>query len=517
MQISRGSFEDGEIVRRGRVIFKLLLQPREGISEKTYTISGKTSYQLCTEGETLTCYPPVWKDFSLDVTVSDGKPVFNEKAEALNAEFTVKNAESGYSLEDRLERALSQGSFFALIFVFIGGFLTSLTPCVYPMIPITIGYIGGRSAGQGKMKGFVLSLFFVLGLALVYSILGIFAALTGSLFGAITQTPIVLVIVAAIFALMGISMLGFFDISLPASLTSRLQSGGPRKGFIGAIIMGMVSGLVAAPCAGPVIVVLMAFIATTKNILLGFGLMMSFALGMGMLFIAIGTFSGLVTSLPQAGGWMDKIKKFFGVILLAAAVWFIRPLLPPFLFGIILGLGSIMLGTALGAFYPVKTDSTAGEKYGKAAGITLIVTGIYMIISLIPVPGRVVPDISGTPVAQESGIDWKTDISGALDQAKNENRKVIVDFTADWCTACRELEHKTFMDSTVRDKLNDYILVRVDSTDSRNPEVKKIHNKYDVKGLPTVLLLDSEGNEISRFVSFIPPDQFLDFLDQKHD
>ncbi len=477
------------------------------------------------------CFPPKDAGFQheIEILAAGESSVENPSGQALAAklagvkvEKTVdapvsEGDESGesLSLDQRLQNALTQSWFVAFFLVFIGGFLTSLTPCVYPMIPITIGYIGGKSAGGGKSRGFILSLFYVLGLALIYSALGVMAALTGSLFGSITQTPMVLAVVAGVFLLMGLSMLGLFDITLPSALTGRMQSGGPKKGFFGAVIMGMVAGLVAAPCAGPVIIVLLAYIATTGNVVFGFGLMMTFALGMGMLFIALGTFSGLLSSLPSAGMWMDKIKKSFGIILLAAAVWMVKPLMPPPVFGLILGVGLLLLGIIMGAFKRITEDSEMKDQMFKGFGILLAVCGIYMVVSLIPVPGRVIPDSrsvsSETVVAEKI---WRTDLEAGLKEAADAKKLVILDFGAEWCAACKELEHITFPDSQVQNRLKTMVPIKVDCTKSRNPRIRKLQQEYDVKGLPTVIVLDHEGIELARFTSFLPPADFLKFLDQ---
>nr|HPQ41757.1 cytochrome c biogenesis protein CcdA [bacterium] len=335
-QVSSGEFEKGEVVRRGTAMIKLPVDISADLQPGDYTVKGALTYQLCRDIQPQTCYPPADKEFSMSLTVVPASATAVDIPEgiALAAAFDASPAAgaesggvagSGETLENRLTRALAQGSILAYIIVFIAGFLTSLTPCVYPMIPITISYIGGRSTGKGKFRGFFLSLFYVLGLALVYAILGVVAALTGSLFGSITQTPAVIGGVALLFGIMGLSVLGLFDIQLPSSLQGRLQGGGPRSGFLGAIVMGAVAGLVAAPCAGPVVVALMTFIASTGAVFFGFTLMLAFAAGLGILFIVLGTFSGLLSALPSAGMWMDKVKKAFGVIMIGAALYIAKP------------------------------------------------------------------------------------------------------------------------------------------------------------------------------------------------
>ncbi|MBN1355602.1 sulfite exporter TauE/SafE family protein [bacterium] len=516
MQLSAGVYEMEEVVRRGKAYLKLPVSVSPSLAPGNYRFSGTASCQICTESPNLTCFPPIEIPFkrAIEVVPPGGRPEVNPESIKLAESVSMDEGATGETLDKRLESALSQGSILAFMIVFIGGFLTSLTPCVYPMIPITIGYIGARSAGGKKSKGFVLSLFYVLGLALIYSILGVLAALTGSLFGSITQTPAVIGFVALIFVIMGISMLGVFDLTLPSAVAGRLQSGGPRKGFGGAVLMGMVAGLVAAPCAGPVVIVLLAFIAASGNILFGFSLMMSFAVGMGLLFIALGTFSGLLTSLPRAGRWMDRIKKGFGIILIAAGIWIAHPILPPPLFGMLVGIGLVLFGALLGALNRAEANEPVSGQIKRAFGLIMVAAGIYIVIALLPIPGRVIPH-SGQSIPSadpETPGVWRTDLEQALKDARDQKKYLILDFTAKWCAACRELDHRTFSQAAVAEKLAAVIPVRIDCTESRDPGIKEIQSRYDIIGLPTVIVLDPEGEELSRFTSFLPPDQFLKFL-----
>ncbi len=513
LEVTPGIFLEDELVRRDTAILKLPLSISKEQPEGELNIKGYTSYQICTEGEHFMCFPPKQVPFDIRIKIAR-EPVQNPAAEAIERQFRVMNA-SDATLEGRLSSALDQGSWMALMIVFIAGFLTSLTPCIYPMIPITIGYIGGRSAGHGKWRGFSLSLFYVLGLALIYSSLGVVAALTKSLFGSITQTPLIVGIVGMIFTAMGLSMLGLFDISLPSGIATRLQGSGPRRGFLGAIIMGMVAGLVAAPCAGPVVILLLTYIATTGRIVVGFSLMMAFAFGMGIIFLILGTFSGLLTTLPSAGMWMEKVKKTFGVLMIAAAIWIVGPVLPPPLAGILWGIFSVMLATLIGLFEKLEEDAETAAKFLKGLALILAVAGLFIIISLLPVPGKVVPDMSSTETAGGVSVDsaWRTDLDKAMEDAKQQNRPILLDFDAEWCAACKELEHKTFSNAEIKTILADFVLVKIDCTESKSQRVKELQTRFDVKGLPTVIYLSPAGEEITRFVSFLPPAQFKRFIE----
>lgn len=223
------------------------------------------------------------------------------------------------SFFQNLNQYLSESSPLAFVAAFLGGIGASLTPCVYPIIPILLGVVGAKSA-EKKSRGFFLSLIFVLGMALTYSSLGIFAALTGTLFGIQSQNPWVAFAVGNICLFFGISMLGAFDISLPGSWG---KAGLKPQNLIGIFVMGATSGLVAAPCTVPVLAVLLTFVATEKNLFFGFSLLFVFALGLGLLLIVLGTFAGLLTSLPKSGNWLVRIKQIFGWAMILVGEYFL--------------------------------------------------------------------------------------------------------------------------------------------------------------------------------------------------
>lgn len=220
-----------------------------------------------------------------------------------------------------LEGYLNASPFLAFIAVFLGGVLTSFTPCVYPMIPITIAYIGGRS-GDSRLKGFSLSIFYVIGIAVTYSVLGAFAALTGKFFGSVSANPIIYLVVGNIFIFLGLSMLDAFTIPIPSFLASR-QTGSKSGGRIGAFLVGLLAGTVAAPCTAPVLGVVLTFVAAKQQVVYGVSLLFIFSIGLGTLLIIAGTFAGFMSSLPKSGNWSVIIKKFFGWLMIAAGEYFL--------------------------------------------------------------------------------------------------------------------------------------------------------------------------------------------------
>lgn len=219
-----------------------------------------------------------------------------------------------------LENHMQTVSPIAYLAAFAGGIAVSFTPCVYPVVPITVSYIGATSAGS-KGMAFLLSLFYVVGLAVTYSILGAIAALTGSLFGRISTHPFTYFAIGNLCLILGLSMLGLFDLPIPGFL--RVPKKMPKgRSVVASLIIGMMSGLVVGPCTAPAMAVILAYVATKQNIVFGMTLLFTFAFGMGLLLIALGTFAGLATSLPKAGAWLDKIKKIFGIILIIVSEYF---------------------------------------------------------------------------------------------------------------------------------------------------------------------------------------------------
>ena len=229
--------------------------------------------------------------------------------------------EWSFFLSESLKANLESGSLLAIAIVFAAGILTSLTPCVYPMIPVTVTYIGGASVGS-KSRGFTLSLFYVLGLAIIYTSLGAFSAMFGKVFGNITQNPWVYIAIANIIIFFGLSMLGVFTIRLPGFL-SGVGKAGKKGGYLGSLLMGMAAGFIAAPCTAPVLGVLLVLVGQKQSVAYGAFLLFVFSLGMGVLFIFLGTFTGLLTSVPKAGAWMDRIKVIFGIAMIVIGEYFL--------------------------------------------------------------------------------------------------------------------------------------------------------------------------------------------------
>ncbi len=399
---------------------------------------------------------------------------------------------------------LGRGSWLAFAVAFAGGFLTSLTPCVYPLIPITVSIFGARKAGS-RGEAALLSGLYVFGIAATYSALGVGAALTGRAFGSVMQNGWVMGGVALVLVVLAASMFGAFELTLPASLQQRLNRVG-GAGRTGAFGMGLVAGVIAAPCTGPVLAAALTFIAAKGSVALGLAIMFPYALGMGLLFFVIGVFS---VSLPKSGAWMETVKSVFGAALLAMAGIYLKDLLPglkplfsaapaaALLAAAVAGAG-VLLGALQGSFH-----GGPNQRALKALGVTLLVGGV--------VYGAGAAGARERAHAAASFV-WLHAEQEAVALARAEGRPVIVDFWAEWCAACKELDRLAWADPRVREEASRFVKIKVDGTESTD-EVSAIQERYRVQGMPTVVFIDSAGREVAdRVIGAVDADEMLQRL-----
>jgi len=409
-------------------------------------------------------------------------------AVAFLPDFLGSTGSTGASSDLGLSRLLAQGSLLAFVIAFAGGVLTSLTPCVYPLIPITVSVFGARKAGS-RGQAVALSLLYVLGIAAMYSALGVGAALTGKAFGSVMQNPWVIGAVALVFAAMAASMFGAFELQLPASLQGKLaQVGG--AGFAGAFAMGLVAGVVAAPCTGPVLAAALTWVATRGSAVYGFGIMFTYALGLGLLFFLIGAFS---ISLPKSGPWMDTVKSVFGVALLAAAGVFLKdafPAVKPLFLAsraaALAAAGACALGVLMGALVG-SFHAPTSRRFAKGAGVALLVLGVVYAAGA--------GNARRAAAEAKAPFPWEHDEPAALVRARAEGRPVIIDFWADWCSACKELDHLAWADPRVREEAKRFVTLKMDGS-ADDPSFEAAFKKYAVVGMPTVILIDPRGREL---------------------
>jgi thiol:disulfide interchange protein DsbD len=399
------------------------------------------------------------------------------------------------------QQAMAKGPFVAAGVAFLGGLLTSMTPCVWPMVAITVSVFGATEA-KSRKQGAMLSGVFVLGMATLFTIFGVAAGLSGALFGQALGNPWVVIPISLILLALAASMFGAFELQLPSALTNKLATVG-GIGYGGAFTLGLVSAVIAAPCTGPVLTGILAWIALSHSAIMGCVMMASFAFGLGVPFFLVGAFA---VSLPKGGAWMLGVKWFFGVMLVVLAAYFIRPAFPALMTLVprtttmlTVGAALTLVGLAIASIHVSaerkKSPIVHLSKPTKLISAPFAIAGGFILVSWIL-----------TPKAQ---LKWLDSEDVATQAAKADHRPMIVDFGAAWCGACNELATHTFADAQVREEAGRFVAVRVDATDEDDAQVAKIKDKYHVVGLPTVVVLDSSGAEKVRFNEFVPAERFL--------
>lgn len=381
---------------------------------------------------------------------------------------------------------------------FLGGLSLNLTPCVYPMIPVTVAFFSGQAAGR-LGSAVRLGLLYVVGMSLTYAILGLLAAKTGALMGSWLQHPWVLIGMAGVVLILAASMFGVYELRPPGWVTQRL--GQAKAGSTGALVMGLTVGLVAAPCIGPFVLGLLTLVSQLANPWLGFLLFLTMGLGMGLPYVVLGVFANRLSRWPKAGSWLVWVKQCLGVALIGLALYFIRPLVAPLLFRWLVVGVLFAAGVYLGW---LERSRFHGWMVWCRRLVGLACVGAAL--AFVPLPdGQAVPTIV-----------WQPYRPALLEQAKREHRPVLIDIYADWCIPCVELDHVTFRHPDVVERMSHVLALRVDATQDVPPEAEELLERYEVYGVPTILLFDGRGQERSdlRVNGFVPPDEMLKRLAQ---
>jgi thiol:disulfide interchange protein DsbD len=392
------------------------------------------------------------------------------------------------------------------LLVFLGGLALNLTPCVYPLIPITISYFGGQS--EGKKGGVVLhAVLYVIGMAITYSVLGSIAAFTGSLFGAALQYPPVLVFIAVIMLLLSLSMFDVYELRIPGFL-NRL-AGGSQKGYFGTLFMGLTVGIVAAPCIGPFVLGLLTYVGNRGSVLLGFSLFFVLALGLGVPFLFLGIFSGSLNKLPRSGAWMVWVRKVFGFILIAMAIYFLKVLFPnTLLYHLSLALAMLVAGLYMAWLEPTQTPGKTFRYVRTVVGVVFF--GIGLVVASSGIQGYLDEGLAaGKGGASMNTIAWSPYSEEKL--AAAAGRPVFIDSFADWCIPCKELDKLTFSRPEVIAASREFLMLKADLTSNKDAGVKEFYKKYRIKGVPTLIFLKPDGSEIQelRGTGFESKDVFL--------
>ncbi len=488
------SFSDNPLsVWEGTVYMGGILKASKILKPGAYNVVVSLEYQSCNN---MSCMPPKTVYDTLTVNVADNSSAVSEINQDIfkninlsSVSVSTVNPGNQNSITSTLEHS---GLILSLIFVFIGGLALNLTPCVYPLIPITVGFFGGQSEGSTK-KLFLMGLFFVLGLAITYSVVGVVTALSGAVFGSLLQNPLVIIFIAIIFVVLSLSMFGVYEFSLPNSIVAK--AGGAKSGYFGAFFMGLTMGIVAAPCIGPFVLGLVTYVAAKADPYYGFMMFFFLALGLGFPYLILAVFSGKIKKLPRAGEWMEAVKHIFGFILLGMALYFLLPLLPESIAGFILPVFMIIAAIYI-TFVDKYANKIRGFRIFKIAFSALLVAvSVYI---LIP--------------SEKNSIEWKAYNETVIPAQMSGSKGTIIDFYADWCIPCKELDAKTFTDPKVISAAKEFKTYKANMTKSLSPDVESLRNKFNIVGVPTVLILNSKGNEVKRITGYVDGNEFYKIL-----
>jgi thioredoxin:protein disulfide reductase len=476
------------------------------------------------------CYPPQVQtvEVKLAALASGGAPAAPPISSAQFGGREVRGEPSIVSDEARFEQALLSGNFLLMLAAFFGaGILLAFTPCVLPMVPILSGIIIGEGRAIAKAHAFALSLTYVLGMALTYTVIGILAALSGTLLSATLQNPWVLGAFAAVFVALAASMFGFYELQLPAVFHSRVAAASQKlKGgeIAGVALMGVLSAAIVSPCVAAPLAGALLYISQTRDVALGGAALFSLALGMGVPLIAVGVTGGAL--LPKSGHWMKAVKKFFGFMLLGLAIWIVAPVIPAALHMLAWAALLIIGAMYLHALDPLPEHASGYARFWKGVGVIALLAGAALVIGTLSGSRDVLQPLAGLRVAESVGspgvrggpaegvrFERVSTIAELDARLKNVSQPVMLDFYADWCVSCKEMERFTFSDAKVKAELAQLVLLQVDVT-RNTPEDQRLLKRYRLFGPPGIIFFDKGGREIPglRVIGFQPADKFLHSL-----
>ncbi|MBL0038659.1 MAG: protein-disulfide reductase DsbD [Nitrosomonadales bacterium] len=474
------------------------------------------SYQGCKENDL--CYAPIDKQFSITLPKASltTTPQMQASPQAAQAVAMPDDSES-----TQLAKLFKQGSFWLIVTFFFGaGLLLAFTPCVLPMIPILSGIIVGRSSHPTKMHGFLLSLAYVLGMALTYAAIGVAAGLSGTLLSSALQTPWALGSFAAVFVLLSLSMFGFYELQLPSALQSKLTNTSNRLhgGHLsGVFVMGALSAVIVSPCVAAPMAAALLYIGQTHDAWLGGTALFALAMGMGLPLLLIGASAGAL--LPKAGAWMEAVKRFFGVLMLALAIWLISTLIPLSIQMLLWATLLVLSAIYMHALDALPNNASGWQKLWKGIGILALLLGSAYLIGALSGARDILRPLAALGNGQAAAastlqfvrVKNVAELDARIAQANGKT--VMLDFYADWCISCKEMERYTFTDIKVQAKLKNAVLLQVDVTANSN-EDKAVLKRFELFGPPAILFFDAQGREQGsrRIIGYQDAGQFLQLL-----
>lgn len=491
----------------------------------------RASYQGCSEKGL--CYQPITKKFDLLLTSAgrtDGAvpPSMEPRPLTAVAAGVVSPTEAppvfSQSDESRIATLFQGGSFWLIVASFLGaGLLLALTPCVFPMIPILSGIIVGQGGHVTKTRGFILSLAYVLGMAITYALAGVAAGLSGTMLSAALQNPWVLGGFAAVFVLLALSMFGLYELQMPSFIQSKVTDTSNRIAggrVTGVFLMGALSAVVVGPCVAAPLAGALLYIGKTHNVVLGGSALFAMALGMGVPLLFIGLSAGAL--LPKAGAWMQSVKNFFGVLLLGVAIWLISPVIPALAHMLSWAVLLIVSAIYLHALDPLPAGASGFKKLWKGAGVIAFLMGAALVAGALsgsrdilqPLAGFRAGDAVAASPAPGGFARVKTakDLDERIRSASG--RPVMLDFYADWCVSCKEMERFSFNDAKVQARLKNFVTLQADVTANTEADTALL-KRFDLFGPPGIIFFDAQGEEIRdrRVIGYQPPEKFAAVLD----
>jgi len=477
------------------------------------------------------CYPPTTKKMALSLPAGDIQSLVSLSSAGVGGQ---TNNPVLISEQDQIAQSLASDSLWLVVLTFFGfGLLLSFTPCVFPMVPILSSIIVGQGKQVTTQKALVMSIVYVLAMALTYTVAGIFAGLFGENLQAMFQNPWVLSVFSVVFVLLALSMFGFYDLQLPASWQSKLselsnrQEGGKLAGVA---IMGFLSALIVGPCVAAPLAGALIYIGQTGDAWLGGMALFALSLGMGAPLIVIGASAGKL--LPKAGVWMDAVKAVFGVLLLAVAIWMLERILPIAVSMMLWAALLIISAIYMGALSQFEANSSGWHKLWKGTGLVILIYGGLLIVGVATGGGDVLQPLRGLSLANQTSVNGQASThevdfkvvktSAALDaaiQAANaQGRPVMLDFYADWCVSCKEMERYTFADPSVRSIMEQGLLLQADVT-ANDDDDKALLKRFNLFGPPSILFFGLDGQEkpAYRVVGFMKAEDFSRHIQQAFD